>query len=156
MAYHWPQPKRYWLEIEAAGGLRYAANSSRSTSLGAVRPAQNGPSMTHERAGQGRNIGMATTSGAAAGGGLSTTNLQIGWQYRAACKGPVSNLFFAPNHLERKEERLAREAAAKAICRTCPVLAECREYALLVREPHGIWGGLNEYERRQLLARRAG
>jgi hypothetical protein len=25
-----------------------------------------------------------------------------------------------------------------------------------VREPHGIWGGLNEYERRQLLARRAG
>jgi hypothetical protein len=36
------------------------------------------------------------------------------------------------------------------------VLEECREYALLVREPHGIWGGLNEYERRQLLARRAG
>ncbi|HZA80157.1 MAG TPA: WhiB family transcriptional regulator, partial [Actinomycetes bacterium] len=64
--------------------------------------------------------------------------------------------FFAPNHLERKDERLAREAAAKAICRSCPVLVECREYALLVREPHGIWGGLNEYERRQLLARRAG
>jgi WhiB family redox-sensing transcriptional regulator len=98
---------------------------------------------------------MATTPGAT-GGGLSSTDLQIGWQYRAACKGPVSNLFFAPNHLERKEERLAREAAAKAICRTCPVLVECREYALLVREPHGIWGGLNEYERRQLLARRAG
>jgi len=98
---------------------------------------------------------MATSSGAAAGG-LTSTDLQIGWQYRAACKGPVSNLFFAPNHLERKEQRLARESAAKAICRTCPVLAECREYALLVREPHGIWGGLNEYERRQLLARRAG
>jgi WhiB family transcriptional regulator, redox-sensing transcriptional regulator len=112
--------------------------------------------MTRERAGQGRNIGMATSSGAATGGGLSSTDLQIGWQYRAACKGPVSNLFFAPNHLERKEERLAREAAAKAICRTCPVLVECREYALLVREPHGVWGGLNEYERRQLLARRAG
>jgi WhiB family transcriptional regulator, redox-sensing transcriptional regulator len=99
---------------------------------------------------------MATSSGAATGGGLSSTDLQIGWQYRAACKGPSSNLFFAPNHLERKDERLAREAAAKAICRTCPVLVECREYALLVREPHGIWGGLNEYERRQLLARRAG
>ena len=99
---------------------------------------------------------MATSSGAAASGGLSSTDLQIGWQYRAACKVSVSNLFFAPNHLERKEERLARESAAKAICRTCPVLVECREYALLVREPHGIWGGLNEYERRQLLARRAG
>jgi len=99
---------------------------------------------------------MSTPSGAAAGGGPSSTDLQICWQYRAACKGPVSNLFFAPNHLERKEERLARESAAKAICRGCPVLAECREYALLLREPHGIWGGLNEYERRQLLARRAG
>jgi WhiB family redox-sensing transcriptional regulator len=98
---------------------------------------------------------MAISSSAAAGG-LTSSELQIGWQYRAACKGPQSNLFFAPNHLERKEERLARETAAKAICRACPVLAECREYALLVREPHGIWGGLNEYERRQLLARRAG
>ena len=87
---------------------------------------------------------------------ISSWALQTGWQYQAACKGPQSNLFFAPNHLERKEERLRREAAAKAICRTCPVLEQCREYALLVREPHGIWGGLSEYERRQLLARRAG
>jgi WhiB family redox-sensing transcriptional regulator len=83
-------------------------------------------------------------------------NLQIGWQYRAACKGPQSELFFAPNHLERKEERLERESAAKAICQSCPVLRQCRDYALMVREPHGIWGGLNEYERRQLLSRRAG
>ncbi len=82
--------------------------------------------------------------------------LQVGWQYRAACKGPESHLFFAPNHLERKDERLAREHAAKAICMTCPVLTQCREYALAVREPHGICGGLNEYERRQVLARRAG
>ena len=58
---------------------------------------------------------MATSSGPAAGGGLSSRDLQIGWQYRAACKGPVSNLFFRPNHLERKEERLAREAAAKLL-----------------------------------------
>jgi WhiB family transcriptional regulator, redox-sensing transcriptional regulator len=86
----------------------------------------------------------------------SAWELQIGWQYRAACKGPQSELFFAPNHLERKEDRLRRETAAKAICRSCPVLGECREYALMVREPHGIWGGLNEHERRQLLSRRAG
>jgi len=83
-------------------------------------------------------------------------DLQVGWQYRAACKGPQSNLFFPPSHIERKQERLQRERAAKAICRQCPVLQECREYALVVREPHGIWGGLNEYERRQALARRAG
>ena len=80
-------------------------------------------------------------------------DLQVGWQYRAACKGLQSHLFFPPNHIERKQERQRRERAAKAICRECPVLQECREYALMVREPHGIWGGLNEYERRQALAR---
>jgi WhiB family transcriptional regulator, redox-sensing transcriptional regulator len=133
----------------------YAAIPNRPNGLRAVGPARADEPVTRWRPGRGRNIGMAISSSAAASG-LSSTELQIGWQYRAACKGPQSNLFFAPNHLERKEERLTREAAAKAICRTCPVLAECREYALLVREPHGIWGGLNEYERRQLLARQAG
>jgi WhiB family redox-sensing transcriptional regulator len=141
--------------IEAVGAVGYAAISNRPNHVRAVRPARAGTLLTRGRPGRGRNIGMATSSSAAAGA-LTSTDLQIGWQYRAACKGPQSHLFFAPNHLERKEERLAREAAAKAICRRCPVLAECREYALLVREPHGIWGGLNEYERRQLLARRAG
>ena len=101
-------------------------------------------------------ISTATAAERAARTAASAWDLQIGWQYRAACKGPQSELFFAPNHLERKEDRLERESAAKAICRSCPVLVECREYALTVREPHGIWGGLNEYERRQLLARRAG
>ena len=44
---------------------------------------------------------------------------------------------------------------AKAICVRCPVLEECREYALEVGETHGIWGGLNEMERRALLRQRA-
>jgi hypothetical protein len=29
------------------------------------------------------------------------------------------------------------------------------EYAIRIHETHGIWGGLNEFERRQLLRRRA-
>ncbi len=101
-------------------------------------------------------ISTSAAAESAARAGTSVWDLQIGWQHHAACKGPQSELFFAPNHLERKEDRLERESAAKAICRSCPVLVQCREYALTVREPHGIWGGLNEYERRQLLARRAG
>ena len=36
----------------------------------------------------------------------------------------------------------------------CPVRPECLEYALEVRETHGIWGGLNEMERRALLRAR--
>lgn len=78
----------------------------------------------------------------------------MGWQYRAACRGEDSNLFFAPNYFERKEEKEARESKAKAICLRCPVRADCLEYSLRVREPHGIWGGLNEAERKALLRER--
>ena len=78
-----------------------------------------------------------------------------GWQLSAACRGEDSSYFFAPNYFEKRREKDAREAVAKAICVRCPVLEACREYALGVRETHGIWGGLNEMERRALLRERA-
>jgi WhiB family redox-sensing transcriptional regulator len=78
-----------------------------------------------------------------------------GWQFDASCRGEDSALFFAPNYFERRDEKEGREARAKAICAGCPVRAECLEYALRTRESHGIWGGLNELERRQLLRQRA-
>lgn len=74
------------------------------------------------------------------------------WQVKAACRGPHAGVFFPPSHFERKSDKLKREAAAKAICRTCPVREPCLEYALRIREPHGIWGGLNEIERREIMA----
>jgi len=57
--------------------------------------------------------------------------------------------------LERKEERERRELRAKSICRICPVGAECLDYAMTIREPYGIWGGLTEAERRQRSLRAA-
>jgi WhiB family redox-sensing transcriptional regulator len=78
------------------------------------------------------------------------------WQAAAACRGPQSKAFFPPAHVERKEEKLAREARAKAICAECRVRLDCLDYALRIREPHGIWGGLNEAERKQMMERRAG
>ena len=74
------------------------------------------------------------------------------WQRRAACRGPESSLFFPPSRAETRSERDAREDRAKAICSMCPVTAECLDYALQIREPLGIWGGLNEVERRNLHA----
>jgi len=76
------------------------------------------------------------------------------WQLEAACRGADAAYFFAPSHFEKRREKDAREAVAKAICMRCPVLVECREYALAIREAHGIWGGLNEMERRALLRSR--
>lgn len=77
------------------------------------------------------------------------------WQIKAACRGPQAVVFFPPSHVERKDERLGREHEAKSICRSCVAREECLEYALRIQEPHGIWGGLNESERKQLLERRA-
>jgi WhiB family redox-sensing transcriptional regulator len=65
-------------------------------------------------------------------------------------------MFFPPAGSERKEERLDRERRAKSICRSCSVRIACLDYAVRIREPHGIWGGMNELERRDIIERRAG
>lgn len=83
---------------------------------------------------------------------MSAQRSDDAWQLRAACRGPQAGVFFPPPHFERKDEKLERETRAKAICATCSVREPCLEYALSIREPHGIWGGLNENERKQLLS----
>lgn len=77
------------------------------------------------------------------------------WRAEAACRAKSAVHFFAPAHFERKPEKDAREGAARALCRSCPVQPQCLEYSLAVEEPHGIWGGLNELERRRALRKRA-
>lgn len=45
---------------------------------------------------------------------------------------------------------------AKAICRECPVQAECLRWALASDQRHGVWGGLSDRERYALRRRGAG
>jgi WhiB family redox-sensing transcriptional regulator len=73
------------------------------------------------------------------------------WQRQGACRGQDSAQFFHPDG-ERGASRLRREIAAKAVCRSCPVRAECAAHALVAREPYGVWGGFTEAERMRLLA----
>ena len=68
------------------------------------------------------------------------------WQDRANCLGVDPDLFFP--------ERGASTKEAKEVCRGCVVREDCLEYALRIREPHGVWGGMNEIERRVLLRER--
>ncbi len=75
------------------------------------------------------------------------------WQQFGACSGLGEARFFHPEN-ERGAERERREAGAKQVCRLCPVVVQCREHALLVGEPYGVWGGLGEGERRVILGRR--
>ena len=70
------------------------------------------------------------------------------WQMRGSCRGMSSDLFFHPER-ERGPARAAREARAKTVCRCCPVLAQCRDHALAVHEPYGVWGGLTVDERKE-------
>lgn len=74
------------------------------------------------------------------------------WQLRGSCRGVDTALFFHPEG-ERGRAHATREYHAKQVCRGCPVLRQCRDYALRVGEPYGIWGGLGERERRVLQAR---
>ena len=81
--------------------------------------------------------------------------LSVEWQQRGSCRSADTALFFPPsNRFEHKPDREVREARAKRICHGCPVRVECLEWALTMREPHGVWGGRSESERKQMILRR--
>lgn len=77
------------------------------------------------------------------------------WQMHARCRGMSSEVFF-PADRERGPARADREARAKAVCQACPVLAQCRDHAMAVREPYGVWGGLSATDRHQQIRAEAG
>lgn len=66
---------------------------------------------------------------------------QFDWMKQAECKGMPIDIFYV------EEDEPTDDA--KAICRRCPVIKDCREYALL-HEREGFWGGLSEAERRSV------
>lgn len=75
------------------------------------------------------------------------------WQLDGACRSLNPDAFFHPEG-ERGRERRDRASAAKVVCDACPVLRQCRQHALQVREPYGVWGGLTEEERAAVYAGR--
>ena len=79
---------------------------------------------------------------------LFATEPENDWRARAACRGLDPEMFFSSDDLPNKQDRIDREAAAKAVCARCPVRRECLDYAIAAGERYGIWGGLNPQERR--------
>ncbi|MFC8723673.1 WhiB family transcriptional regulator [Streptomyces bacillaris] len=74
------------------------------------------------------------------------------WDRHAACRSedpPVDPSVFFPEGSE--SEVLEHTAHAKAVCRRCPAIAPCLADALDRDERHGIWGGLDEDERLELV-----
>jgi WhiB family transcriptional regulator, redox-sensing transcriptional regulator len=64
------------------------------------------------------------------------------WMADAKCAGLDPELFY-PQRGESTPE-------AKAVCMTCPVRAQCLDYALSINERQGIWGGTSERQRAKI------
>lgn len=65
------------------------------------------------------------------------------WQNGALCSQTDPELFFPLKGGSTK--------AAKKVCAECDVRDRCLEYALQNNEQFGIWGGVSERARRQML-----
>jgi WhiB family redox-sensing transcriptional regulator len=64
------------------------------------------------------------------------------WVSEALCRSTDPDEFFVRGAAQRK---------ATAICRHCPVVAECLADALGNQMQFGVWGGMTERQRRALL-----
>lgn len=66
------------------------------------------------------------------------------WPPRA-CEGADTRLFFAEGL-----GHLTTATRAKAICRRCPAVRACAEYAIPLAPLHGIWGAMSAAERAEI------
>ena len=65
------------------------------------------------------------------------------WMNDGNCKDHPPSTFFPSDGVGVE--------VAKRICATCPVAAECLNYALDNRIDHGVWGATSERQRRRML-----
>lgn len=73
------------------------------------------------------------------------------WRHRAKCREVDPELFFP---IGNTGPALLQIEEAKAVCRQCPVLEPCLEWALSTGQDAGVWGGTSEDERRALKRQR--
>ncbi|MGZ4109289.1 MAG: WhiB family transcriptional regulator [Actinomycetota bacterium] len=77
--------------------------------------------------------------------------IHTSWIDQARCIGEDPELFFPMGAPRLVTTQTAR---AKAVCRDCPVRIECLEWSLVTAQDAGVWGGLDEEERRELRRQR--
>ena len=65
---------------------------------------------------------------------------------RHPCLPKVQKKLFFP--VGTRGPALVQTARAKAVCRRCPVMIQCRTWALTTGQAAGVWGGMSEDERR--------
>jgi WhiB family redox-sensing transcriptional regulator len=78
---------------------------------------------------------------------LALANADYSWRTRAICRDTDPDLFFP---VGTTGQALVQIARAKEVCGECPVQNDCLEYALETNQDAGIWGGLDEEQRRNI------
>ncbi|MCX5346139.1 WhiB family transcriptional regulator [Streptomyces atratus] len=74
------------------------------------------------------------------------------WRTASACKDEDPELFFP---IGNTGPALLQIEEAKAVCRRCPVMERCLQWALESGQEHGVWGGTDEDDRRRMKRRAA-
>jgi WhiB family redox-sensing transcriptional regulator len=74
------------------------------------------------------------------------------WRHDAVCREADPELFFP---VGSTGPALLQIEEAKAVCRRCPVMGQCLQWALESRQETGVWGGMSEDERRAMRRRAA-
>ena len=78
--------------------------------------------------------------------------ISMDWRNRAACLEKDPELFFPVGNTG---PALLQIEEAKSVCRRCPVVDTCLQWALESGQDAGVWGGRSEDERRALKRRAA-
>ena len=78
---------------------------------------------------------------------IALANADYGWRGEALCRDTDPELFFP---IGTTGAALVQIEQARAVCRQCPVQADCLDFALTTNQDSGIWGGTSEEERRVL------
>lgn len=72
------------------------------------------------------------------------------WRHNAVCREEDPELFFP---IGNSGPALLQIEEAKAVCRRCPVIEQCLQWALESGQDEGVWGGLSEADRRNMRRR---
>ncbi|MCZ1006377.1 WhiB family transcriptional regulator [Streptomyces lydicus] len=75
------------------------------------------------------------------------------WRHQGVCREEEEPDLFFP--VGNTGPALLQIEEAKAVCRRCPVMPQCQDWALTTRMPDGVWGGMSEAERATVLRHRA-
>ncbi|MGW5986189.1 WhiB family transcriptional regulator [Streptomyces anulatus] len=74
------------------------------------------------------------------------------WRHRAVCREEDPELFFP---IGTTGPAVVQAEEAKDLCRRCPVMEACLDWALKTGQQDGVLGGTDEEERRRIQRRSA-